>query len=376
MPRLPRRARRPRVQPGAAPGTVQRPQSESPVEMRVIVYDGERFIDERVHDLQRAFELHEEPGITWIDVVSPDVTTLNALGARFELHPLTLEDIADGRQRSKLEAYRDHLFIVVRAVRPDPDVLFRNHQVALFVGKGFVISVRDERHGQFEPVRERLQVARGRIRERGADYLGYALLDSVVDHYLPVVDVVTEQIETLADDLLGPSTESLVAQVQDARRALGRLRRLSMPLKDVVESMHREPVVLADETRLFLRDCIDNAVTILDSVEQLREMATHVMDAHMALVNHRMNEVMKVLTVMSAVFIPLSFIAGLYGMNFDGGVSPYNMPELRWTYGYPFALSLMTLLAGTLVFYFYRRGWLGRSAAADVTPIAARDDKP
>ncbi|MCB0257960.1 MAG: magnesium and cobalt transport protein CorA, partial [Anaerolineae bacterium] len=187
--------------------------------------------------------------------------------------------------RPKVEAYSDHIFAVVRAVRTETDVLFSAHQVALFIGNGFVISVRDERYGQFEPVRDRLRVSRGRIRYRGADYLGYALIDSIVDHYLPVVDHVTERIEALADDLLGPSTESLVAQVQSARRALGRLRRLSMPLKDVVEQLQREPAVISDETRLFLRDCADNALTILDSVEQLCEMATHVMDAHMALVN-------------------------------------------------------------------------------------------
>lgn len=362
MPRPPRRLRRPvrpRPQPGSAPGTVQRPQSESPVEMRVMLYDGEHLLDQTVDSLKQAFDLHAKPGVTWIDVVSPDAATLTALGNRFGLHPLTLEDIADGRQRSKLEAYDDHLFVVMRAVRPEADGLFAAHQVALFVGNGFVISVRDERHGQFEPVRARLTVARGRIRERGADYLAYALLDSVVDHYLPVVDRISEQLDQLADDLLGPSTEAVVARVQDARRALGRLRRLSMPLKDVVEAMQREPGVMTDETRLFLRDCADNALTILDSVEQLREAATHVMDAHMALVNHRMNEVMKVLTVMSTVFIPLGFIAGLYGMNFDGGISAWNMPELRWAYGYPFALALMGLVAASLVFYFRRRGWLG-----------------
>lgn len=370
MPRPLRRPRRPvraRPQPGAAPGTVQRPHTESPVEMRVMLYDGEHLIDEQVGSLERAFELHAMPGVTWIDVVSPDVATLNALGKRFGLHPLTLEDVADGRQRSKLEAYDDHIFMVMRAVRPEAENLFAAHQVALFVGSGFVLSVRDERHGQFEPVRARLTVARGRIRERGADYLAYALLDSVVDHYMPVVEEISERLDRLADDLLGPSTEAIVGSVQGARRALGRLRRLSMPLKDVVEAMQREPGVITDETRLFLRDCADNALTILDSVEQLRESATHVMDAHMALVNHRMNEVMKVLTVMSTVFIPLGFIAGLYGMNFDGGLSRWNMPELRWRYGYPFALGLMAFVAISLMFYFRRLGWIGgaRSAPAD-----------
>ncbi len=360
--RRPRRPARPRPQPGAAPGTVQRPHNESPVEMRVMLYDGEHLVDEQVGSLERAFELHAQPGVTWIDVVSPDVSTLNALGQRFGLHPLTLEDVADGRQRSKLEAYDDHLFLVVRAVRADGDSLFAAHQVALFVGAGFVISVRDERHGQFEPVRARLTVARGRIRERGADYLAYALLDSVVDHYMPVVEEVSERLDRLADDLLGPSTEAIVGSVQEARRALTKLRRLSMPLKDVVEAMQREPRVVSDETRLFLRDCTDNALTILDLVEQLRESATHVMDAHMALVNHRMNEVMKVLTVMSTVFIPLGFIAGLYGMNFDGGISQWNMPELRWRLGYPFALGLMALVAISLVFYFRRKGWIGTAS--------------
>lgn len=364
-PRRPRRLDRPRPQPGAAPGTVQRPPTESPVEMRVMVYDGEHLLEESVDRLSRAMELHARPGVTWIDVVSPDAATLTALGERFGLHPLTLEDVSDGRQRSKLEAYDDHLFVVVRAVRADTERLFDAHQVSLYVGTGFVLSIRDEKHGQFEPVRERLRVARGRIRERGADYLAYALLDSVVDHYLPTVDRVADRIEALADDLLGPSTEDIVAHVQEARRALGRLRRLSMPLKDVAEAMQRAPGVVTDETRLFLRDCTDNALTILDSVEQLREMATHVMDAHMALVNHRMNEVMKVLTVMSTVFIPLGFIAGLYGMNFDASVSAWNMPELRLPFGYPLALTLMAAVAGCMLLYFRRRGWLGRPRHAE-----------
>lgn len=377
MPRLPRRARKaapPRVRPGTMPGTVHRPQPEAPIELRVMVYDAANLIEERVDTLERAFALHEEPGLTWFDVVSPDTATLTTLGERFGLHPLALEDVAESRQRPKLEAYQDYLFIVLRAVRPDPERIFASHQVALFVGAGFVVTVRDERHGQFEPVRDRLRASRGRIRERGADYLAYALTDALVDHYLPVLDAISGRLEQLADDLLGPSTEAIVGHVQEARRALGRLRRISMPMRDVVEALQREPGIISDETRVFLRDCADHAVTILDSVEQLREQATQVMDVHMALVNHRMNEVMKVLTVMSTVFIPLSFLAGLWGMNFDVSASPWNMPELSWRYGYPFALGLMAAVTVVLLVFFRRKGWLGAVARSHDDTRRGDDD--
>lgn len=342
------------------PGTLHLPPTPpgARIDIRATVYGPEDLIEQQLDHVEQIEALRSKGQTTWLDIVGLDAAVLEAVGARFGLHPLALEDVASSQNRPKLEAYEDHLFIVLRAVRHTPEEGLASHQVALFVGRDYLLTIREERHGQFEPVRDRLRASRGRIRARGADYLAYALIDTLVDHYLPVLDAFAMRLDALAGDLDGPSTERVLTEVTDIRQALLRLRRMSLPMRDVIEALFREQVFFGKETRVFLRDAADHVLTIIDGVEQLREQVTYLMDVHMALVNHRMNEVMKVLTVMSTVFIPLSFVAGLYGMNFDPEVSPFNMPELKWAFGYPFALAVMGAISLVLLLFFRRKGWL------------------
>lgn len=375
MPRIPRALRnvarirsrqrppRERAAPGTMPGSLNLPPGQSSVvTLRAIDYDGRELRDKLLDQVDDIDAIHARDSMLWLDIVGLDIRVLEDIGRRFGLHPLALEDVTTGQQRPKMEPYEDHLFIVLRAVRYVEGEGLRSHQVAIFVGRDFVITVREEQHGQFEPVRDRLRASRGRIRHRKTDYLAYALVDAVVDHYLPVMDAISTDLDTLAANLEGPSTEVVLAQVTENRQALLRMRRMSHPTRDVVEALGREQSIFTEETRLFLRDCADHVLTIIDGVELLREQASYLMDVHMALVNHRMNEVMKVLTVMSTVFIPLSFVAGLYGMNFDPEVSSLNMPETKWAYGYPFALAIMGSITVILLIFFYRKGWLTAGA--------------
>lgn len=351
----PRRARTARTRPGRAPGTIERVATEG-TQARLAVYGADHF-SERVVDLSTLTRPDPSAGVAWIDLVDPDGAALKAIGRVFDLHRLALEDAASGRQRPKVEGYPNHLFVVLRAIASDSDQ--GSDQVAFFVGDGWVVSVQERPFTQFEPVRERLRTGRGYVRARGADYLTYALIDALIDHYFPALDGHAERLEALESDLLGHPTDALVADVMGVRRALARIRRVTMPGREVVEALLRADA-MRDETRTFLRDCADHLMSINDSIEQLREQAGHLMEVHLALTSHRMNEVMKVLTIIATIFIPLSFVAGLYGMNFDPS-SPWNMPELRWRFGYPFALGLMAVITGGLVFFFWRRGWLSRS---------------
>lgn len=355
LPRAIKSARRSRrARPGLTPGLIERTATDRTV-TRVVTYD-----DARLHEREVDLALVERPtgdrGVWWLDVLDPDGATLQAVGQLFGLHPLALEDVTNGHQRPKVEAYPDHLFVVLRAI--DPTDRTTSQQIALFIGAGWLVTVHDRPTTQFDPVYERLRAGRGRIRQRGADYLAYALLDAVIDHYFPALDGHTEQVEALEAGLLDLPTDRLVAEVMTARSTMARIRRVVLPTRDVVEALMRAELIGA-ETRTYLRDCGDHIQSITDTIEQLREHAGHLMEVHLALSSHRMNEVMKVLTIIATIFIPLSFVAGLYGMNFDPS-SPWNMPELKWRYGYPFVVGLMAAITLGLMWFFHRRGWLRR----------------
>jgi magnesium transporter len=295
-----------------------------------------------------------------------DAETVRRIGEIFALHRLALEDCINVHQRPKVEEYEDHRFIVSRMamIREGPDT----EQISLFLGRNFVITFQEQPGDCFGPVRERLRAARGRIRAAGADYLAYALLDAIVDSYFPVLESYGERIEDLEDDVLLRPDNRTVAQIFELKRDLLALRRAAWPQREAINTLIREPSPLIDdETRIFLRDCYDHAVHVLDIVETHREQAASLTDVYLSSMSNRLNEVMKVLTIIATIFIPLSFIASVYGMNFDTERSPWNMPELEWYFGYPFALGLMALTAAGLLLFFRRKGWIGsgRSGAGE-----------
>jgi magnesium transporter len=358
-PKSEKRAKAPRRRPkiGAPPGTLAADPAAPPPQVSLLAYDGERCVDLEVHDPQSLRELRRKFPVTWVNVNGlGDAALLELIGEIFGLHRLALEDVLNVRQRPKVEDYGDHLFIVTRMPL---GVRTRTEQAALFLGKDFLVTFQETPGDPLDAVRDRIRQGRPRIRTAGADYLAYAVLDAIVDAYFPVLDELGDALERIEDEILGPSTSSVVAELHDVKRELTSIRRLVLQLRESLTGLLRdEHAVIAEPTRLFLRDVVDHTFQVMELAEAYRDTASGLIDLHLTLVSNRMNDIMKVLTIIATIFIPLGFIAGLYGMNFDGGVSRWNMPELRWPFGYLFALGLMAAVAGTMVLYFRRKGWL------------------
>ena len=306
------------------------------------------------------------PGVHWINVDGlGDAAALAELGEIFKLHRLSLEDVVNTGQRAKVEHYADHLYIVAHQIHVEDGL--RTEQISMFVGANFVLTFQELAGDQFDPVRARIREGRGRLRTGGSGYLAYALLDAIVDYYFPVLEGYGERLELLEDEVLKRPRRRSVERIYSIKRELLVLRRSMWPMRDALHGLLREETVLIQaEDRYYLQDVYDHAMRVLEMVESFRETSSSLLDVYLSSQGNRMNEIMKVLTMFASIFIPLSFIAGLYGMNFDTS-SPWNMPELAWPYGYFFALGLMAAVAGGLLVFFARKGWIG---AGD------RDDEP
>lgn len=358
-PLRPLRSRAQRHPPGTAPGTLRTTPGAAPPTIRVTGYGPDAIVEEEVATPEA---LRDQLGcwpVLWVNVDGVGhADTLRRVGEVFGLHRLALEDVVNVPQRAKVEEYGDHLFVVARmAWHHDTDC---GEQLSLFLGEGVVLTFQERAGDPLDPVRERLRRASGRIRNSGADYLAYALLDCVVDHYFPVLESHADRLDVLEEEILSAPVRSTMSRLHAVNRELMALRRAIYPMRDAVSSLLREPPpqVRAD-TLVFLRDLHDHTVQAIDLLDTYREVASSLGDLYLSTVSHRLNEIMKVLTMFSAIFIPLGFIAGLYGMNFDYGRSPLNMPELHWYWGYPFVLTVMAAVAAGLVFFFWRKGWIG-----------------
>lgn len=291
----------------------------------------------------------------WINVDGVHaVDTVQQMGDIFDLHPLAVEDIVHTGQRPKVEDYESHLFVVLRMLRWNEHAeQIDDEQVSLAVGPSWVLSFQERVGDVFDPIRDRLLSNKGRIRKLGSDYLAYALIDAVVDHYFTILETLGERIESLGEDMTeNPKREDLAA-IRHLKRELLFMRKSVWPLREVLGSIQRdESELVRESTRPYLRDVYDHTIQIIDTVETFRDMLSGLMDLYMSSVSNRMNEVMKVLTIIATIFIPLSFFAGLYGMNF------VFMPELQWRYGYFAVLGFMLAVAGGMLLYFRRRKWL------------------
>jgi magnesium transporter len=361
---VPQRAwkQRPRIRPGTLPGTLVPVEGPpAPIHITVMRFSRAAF-EECEPTLEQALAMVTPDALTWINVDGLDPHVLARLGERFGLHPLALEDAMNVPQRPKTERYEKHYFLVLRSLRRqegDPGVPMSSdgvsdEQISVFFGEGWVITVQERVQGDpFGPVRAAIRHGRGRAREAGADYLAYLLLDAVVDAYFPVVEWMSERIATLEQEAVeSKATTECLLRIQHVRHDLLMLRRAVWPVREEVGALLRdESGLVTPETRVFLRDAYDHAVQALEIVESLRETTTSVMEVYLSAQNQRLNEVMKILTVISTLFIPLTFIASIYGMNFEV------MPELRWPYGYAWALGLMVFTAACLIAFFKRRGW-------------------
>jgi magnesium transporter len=347
--------------PGTAPGTLTAlPESPStPVRVTVIDYGPEHVTEKEVPRVEDLFPFRDTASVTWINVEGlSDLSLIESLGTHFKLHPLSLEDVLNCGQRPKVEDYDDYEFVILKSLHSATEGL-EVEQISLFLGHNYVITFQQQAGDSFEPVRERIRKGKGLIRRAGADYLAYALIDALIDEFFPVLEQYGEKIEAMEDELVDRPTPQTVHQIHALKRDLLTLRRAAWPERDLVNSLLRaESPLIHAETKVFLRDCYDHMVQAMDMVETYRELAAGMLDVYLSSVSNRMNEIMKVLTIIATIFIPLSFISGVYGMNFDTSVSRFNLPELHWRYGYFYSLGLMLAVALGLLSYFRKKGWL------------------
>lgn len=321
----------------------------------VMDYGPDSFEERAGVSVDECGRFRESATVTWIDVNGlHDVAVIEKLGSLFGLHPLTLEDIVNTFQRARFENLDTYLFVILTMIRPaaaSGEIVAE--QLSLAVGPNFVVSFQEAPGDVFEPVRQRIRSGTGRIRKMGPDYLAYALLDAVVDGYFPVLEHLGEEIQSTEDALVSrPTTETLHA-IYRLRNELIFLRRSIWPLRDALAAMAREESSLVQQaTQRFVRDVHDHVARVLDTIDSYRELVTGMLDTYLSSVSNRMNEVMKMLTIIATIFIPLTFLAGVYGMNFQ------YMPELGWRWGYPAVLAVMLVVAVFMVSFFRRKRWL------------------
>jgi len=349
--------------PGTAPATLVAPpdQEGQKPEILLIEYDAHAIQEKRVERIEETFSSLENGKVNWINISGlGDVEMLRQVGLNFRIHPLALEDMLNTGQRPKVEEYEKQLFIVLQMAYSTnvDDIVFE--QVSMVLGKQFVITVQEEAgRDVFDPVRLRLRQGSGNARYMKADYLAYALVDAVVDHYFPVVESLGDSIEKFQETVLNDPTRERLRQLHDFRRAIAELRRAVWPQRDVLGRLTRDETGLIEgETKFFFRDCYDHTVIVLDLLETFRDATRNLMDLYLSSLSMRTNEVIRVLTVISSIFIPLTFIAVVYGMSFDRSTSGLNMPELGWHFGYLYAIGLMLAVAVGMILFFKRKKWL------------------
>lgn len=332
------------------------PQPEAPIE--VIAFGPDGFEEKTVRTAAAAKEFTKHWPLTWINLdTSPNPNVVKDFAEIFALHELAAEDVFHGQQRVKVDDYGQHLFIVLRMISEVESQC--TEQLSLFVGSDFVISFQESPGDCLSSVRERIRRDAGRIRRSGSDYLTYAIIDACVDGYFPVLEKLGDHIDLLEDEILDTSHKFTPAMIHELKRELLLLRRAVWPLRELASTLSRDKLhLISDDTRIYLRDCLDHSVRLIDLVETYRELVHDLMDMYLSRVNNRMNEIMKVMTIITTLFIPPTFIAGVYGMNFNPKSGPFNMPELEWPFGYFFSLGLMLVLVVGLTIYLYRRGWL------------------
>jgi magnesium transporter len=325
------------------------------VKIHVIDFDETNIQELELVSVDACIPYKDKPTVTWINVSGVhNVPLIEKLGECFGLHRLVMEDIMNTDQRPKMEDYEDYLYIVLKMLASGKNGEIITEQLSLVLGRNFVITFQDGIAGDVFPlIRERLRSGKGRIRKMGADYLAYALLDAVVDNYFVVLEKFGDKIESLETELIGDPTQETVQRIYQLKREMIFLHNAVWPLREVVSGLGKhESTLIKEATAPYVRDIYDHVIHIVDSVDIYREMLSSMLDMYLSSVSNRLNEVMKVLTVISLIFMPITFIAGVYGMNFK------YMPELDWHYGYSAALLVMLAISVFMLFYFKRKKWL------------------
>ncbi len=331
------------------------------VRINVLDYNSKELIVSEIENIEECKVFKEKDTVTWINIDGlHDIDLIRNLGDMYDLHPLLLEDILNTTQRPKVEYYENYIFFVLKMIYFDKSKEeVTAEQISIVLGDRFVISFQESSGDVFDPIRERIEKSKGRIRNNGADYLSYALMDAIVDNYFIVLEKLGVYIEDIENELIEEPKMETMYSIHSLKREMIFLRKSVWPLREVISNLMREDSPLIEEnTGLFLRDLYDHTIQVIDAIEAYRDTLSGLLDLYMSSISNRMNEVMKVLTIIATIFIPLTFIAGIYGMNFDPASSIYNMPELDWTYGYPGALIAMLIVSLLMIYYFRKKEWL------------------
>ena len=342
---------------GQSPGTLvhvgEVPSAD--VDIRRIDYNPQHMTDQTISNPKDCRPSPEATMVSWVNFNGVhNLPLLEQIGANFTLHPLVLEDIVNTEHRPKFEDFDSYLFLVLKMLHYDiPTAEIHTEQVSLVITPNSVLSFQEKQGDVFEGVRERLRNNKGRLRKMGSDYLAYALLDAVVDSYFGILEQIGEQVELLEDELILQPTPKTLTKIHHFKREMILLRKAVWPLREMIGGLQRnESPLITDATGIFLRDVYDHTIQILDTMETFRDVISGLQDLYLSNISNRMNEVMKVLTIIATIFIPLSFFAGIYGMNFE------HMPELHWRWSYPLLWLFMLAISGGMLLYFRKKQWL------------------
>ena len=325
------------------------------VKISIIDYDEINFQEKEAETIEECFPLKDKPAITWINIDGLHlVDIIEKIGKNFDFHPLLLEDILNTEQRPKIEDFETYIYIVMKMLYYEDKTKEINYeQVSIIFGQNFVISFQEKEGDVFNPIRERIRTNKGRIRKMGADYLAYSLIDAIVDSYFNIIEKLGENIEDIEDTMIANPTPETLRAIHKLRRKMISLRKSVWPLREVVSAFERSDSSLIEEsTRIYLKDVYDHTIQVIDTVETFRDMLSGMLDIYLSSISNKMNEIMKVLTIIATIFIPLTFIVGVYGMNFE------YMPELKWRWSYPFIWFVMLMVGFSMLIYFRKKKWI------------------
>jgi magnesium transporter len=354
---MPRLIKKRSKKTGLPPGTLVHIGERKTEKARITIvdYDETQFEEKEAKTIEECFPFKDKPTITWINIDGiHQVEIIEKLGKHFDIHPLVLEDIANTEQRSKMEDFNDYIFLVLKMLYfEEEENEIKSEQVSFILGSNYVLSFQEKEGDVFNPVRERVKNSKGRVRKMGADYLVYTLIDAIVDNYFIILEKLGEKIEDLEDELVDRPRQETLQVLHYLKREMVFLRKSVWPLREAISGLQREesPLIM-DSTKIYLRDVYDHTIQVIDAVETFRDMLSGMLDIYLSSISNRMNQIMKVLTIIATIFIPLTFIAGIYGMNFK------YMPELEWRWGYFIVLGIMTIIAIWMLIYFRRKRWL------------------
>ena len=354
MPRLIKKSAKTRGLPPGAIVHIGEKKTEK-VKISVIDYSIGKFDEKEVKNVEECFPYVKKPAVTWINVDGlHEVEVIEKLGKCFDIHPLVLEDIVNTDQRPKMEDFEKYIFFVLKMLYVnDKTQMIHSEQVSLILRKNFVISFQESIGDVFDVIRERIRKGKGRIRKMGSDYLAYSLIDAIVDNYFIILEGIGEKVENIEHDVVSNPKPEILQQIYNLKREMIYLRKSVWPLREVINSLEREESkLIKDSTHIYLRDLYDHTIQTIDTIETFRDMLSGMLDIYMSSVSNKMNEIMKVLTIFAAIFIPLTFIAGIYGMNFQ------YMPELSIPWAYPAIWVIIILVSVSLLAYFKHKKWL------------------